>query len=528
MPADTLTSAAPLLSLMQDAVLLHQAGRLTEARAIYEAVLRQQPRHFDAMHFLGVIAHQGGDHRAAVQLIDRAIGVFAGNASAYVNRALALAALGDTLGALANCTKAAALDPGIAAVGTQAVPPLFACTKALHDAGNLNAALAGYDAVLALKSDVAEAHFNRGNALKDLGRTEEAIAAFRRALALQPNNLEAKRNLFWLHFIQMKDPPLIERLSAEIASALAENDIVTLQTHKAITDFRVLHDLEQSAYLLEQGIESPELRAAHTCLQAIYARCKPNHSETTKLVSVSDAEIQVLARWRRAPVRTTPASVKYCLNPDNAWGQIEEQYFAATPEMVVIDNLLSGEALAALRKFCLIPTVWRNEYPNQYLGALAEAGFISKLHLQIAAELRQRLPRIFGPHLLEQIWAFKYTSKLGRGINVHADYARVNLNFWVTGDTSNHDPDAGGLVVYDTPAPLSWGFDEYNNNDSSSIYAFLKGSGAGQRRVPYRCNRAVLFNSRLFHETDVIDFADGYKNRRVNITYLFGRGLGRT
>ncbi len=527
MPVDTLTPASPLQPLLRKALALHQAGRLAEARAIYEDVLRAHPQHFDALHFLGVIAHQGGDHHAAVKLIDRAIAIFSGNPSAYVNRALALAALGDTAGALTNCSKAAALSPGMAAAWREAVPPLFNCAKALHDGGNLTAALAGYDALLALKPDIAEAHFNRGNALKDLGRYDEAVAAFRRTLALEPDNLEAKRNVFWLHFIQMKDLPLIERLSADIAATLAENDAGALQARKVVTDFRVLHDLEQCAYLLEHGIDNPELRAAHACLQSIYSRCEPNHSETTKLVPISDAEAATLARWRRAPVHLAPAPVKHALNPDNAWAEIETQYFAATPEMVVIDNLLSAEALAEVRKFCLIPTLWRNEYPNQYLGALAEAGFISPLHLQIAAELRQRLPRIFGQHLLEQLWAFKYTSKLGRGINVHADYARVNLNFWVTDDTANRDPASGGLVVYDTPAPLSWGFDEYNRNDSRSIYAFLKDSSAGQRRVPHRCNRAVLFNSRLFHETDLIDFAQGYENRRVNITYLFGRGLGR-
>lgn len=526
MPTDTLTHAASKAQI-QRALALHQAGHLAEARALYEDILRHQPGHFDALHFLGVIAHQGGDHRAAVALIDRALAVVPGNAAAYVNRALALAALGDTKTALASCKKAALLSPPGVDAWSQAIPALFARAKALHDAGDLAGALAGYEAVIALKPGVAEAHFNRGNALKDLGRYDDAVAAFRDVLALQPANLEAKRNVFWLHFIQMKDQPFLTALSAEIAAAQTEADIQALGTRRLMSDFRILHDLEQSAYLLQHGRDDDALRQAHAALQAIYARCQPNHSENTKLVAISDAEAAAIARARRAPVRYVPNPVRFALNPDNDWAAIEESYLAATPEMVVIDNLLSPEAMAEMRKLCLIPTVWRMEFPNQYLGALAESGFISALHLQIAAELKARLPRIFGPHLLEQLWAFKYTSKLGRGINVHGDYARVNLNFWVTPDGANLNPESGGLVVYDVPAPLAWGFDEYNKNDSSSIYAFLKDSGAAQRRVPYRCNRAVLFNSRLFHETDAIHFKDGYENRRVNITYLFGRGLGR-
>ena len=40
--------------------------------------------------------------------------------------------------------------------------------------------------------------------------------------------------------------------------------------------------------------------------------------------------------------------------------------------------------------------------------------------------------------------------------------------------------------------------------------------------IPYQFNRAVLFNSAYFHETDKIDFKSGYESRRINITYLFG------
>jgi hypothetical protein len=41
--------------------------------------------------------------------------------------------------------------------------------------------------------------------------------------------------------------------------------------------------------------------------------------------------------------------------------------------------------------------------------------------------------------------------------------------------------------------------------------------------IPHRANRAVIFDSDLFHETDRIAFKDGYVNRRINITMLYGR-----
>jgi len=48
---------------------------------------------------------------------------------------------------------------------------------------------------------------------------------------------------------------------------------------------------------------------------------------------------------------------------------------------------------------------------------------------------------------------------------------------------------------------------------------------ANGETIPYKYNRAVLFNSAYFHETDKIDFKDGYESRRINITYLFGNRL---
>ena len=40
--------------------------------------------------------------------------------------------------------------------------------------------------------------------------------------------------------------------------------------------------------------------------------------------------------------------------------------------------------------------------------------------------------------------------------------------------------------------------------------------------VPYKSNRAVLFDSALFHETDRFTFQKGYQNRRINLTILYG------
>ena len=78
-------------------------------------------------------------------------------------------------------------------------------------------------------------------------------------------------------------------------------------------------------------------------------------------------------------------------------------------------------------------------------------------------------------------------------------------------------------MVWDKPAPLDWTFAQYNARAPDRRSAsFLAKSGARPVTVPYRANRAVIFDSDLFHETDQIAFKEGYLNRRINITMLYG------
>ena len=80
-------------------------------------------------------------------------------------------------------------------------------------------------------------------------------------------------------------------------------------------------------------------------------------------------------------------------------------------------------------------------------------GFFTPLLAQISEELRGLMPNVFGDHRLNQAWGYKYNTH-PQGIKEHADFAAVNTNFWITPDEANEDPDSGGLVVWDKPAPM--------------------------------------------------------------------------
>jgi hypothetical protein len=144
--------------------------------------------------------------------------------------------------------------------------------------------------------------------------------------------------------------------------------------------------------------------------------------------------------------------------------------------------------------------------------------------LQIARELPALLPRIFGDRPLLQLWAYHYDSRLS-GIGMHADFAAVNVNFWLTPTEAMVERNSGGMVIWNKKAPKDWNYHDYNKTDPATkarIDDFLAREGAAPIRIPHRQNRVVIFNSDLFHRTDDIRFRAGFVNRRINVTMLYG------
>ena len=52
---------------------LHRAGRLEGAASLYRDVLASEPDNAEALHWLGVLHHETGEHARAAELIGRAV-----------------------------------------------------------------------------------------------------------------------------------------------------------------------------------------------------------------------------------------------------------------------------------------------------------------------------------------------------------------------------------------------------------------------------------------------------------------------
>jgi predicted O-linked N-acetylglucosamine transferase (SPINDLY family) len=208
-------------SLLAKAVAFHRAGDLDEAERCYKRVLRLDPRHFDALHLLGVVeaarAHYDKARRLVGQALkvnprsaeaqstlgrifyemkrldealgcyERALAIAPEDAQALCNRGTILEELGRPDEALVSYDAALALKPDYLLV-------LYNRGNVLHDLRRIVEAIASYDAALALKPDHAAALYNRGNALHEAGRIDEALASYGKALTVKPDYADALNN----------------------------------------------------------------------------------------------------------------------------------------------------------------------------------------------------------------------------------------------------------------------------------------------------------------------------------------------
>eukprot|EP00039_Didymoeca_costata_P015333 m.258882 g.258882 ORF g.258882 m.258882 type:complete len:498 (-) comp16199_c0_seq10:169-1662(-) len=212
------------------------------------------------------------------------------------------------------------------------------------------------------------------------------------------------------------------------------------------------------------------------------------------------------------------------LQPRTDIDEVQEKYMKEG--LIVLDNLLKPEALKALHEFAALSTMYFDSKYG-YLGSYLEEGFYTPLLAQVQEDLAYMFPKIFKGHKLLQSWAYNYDDGDQSGIQNHGDDAAVNCNLWLTPDSANIDKKSGGLIVHKTPAPLHWDFDSMNSPAGNAKMQKLIKSGESVT-VPYKENRVVIFKSDLIHATDKFKFKKGFKNRRINLTMLYGyRGAAK-
>lgn len=538
--------SSALRGLLEEGKAHHQAGRLQDAERVYRRALEMVPDHADTLHLLGLLLYRQVRYDEAIASITRALaqapspvywfnlGVVAQKSGrtddavrayheairlnpryleAHINLGNALKERGTVADSIEAYRKALTINHSHADIHNN-------LGVAFKEQGQIQEAIDSYRHAIELKPTHIEARNNLGLALMETGQLREAVDSFEQALAIQPGYQKALYNLgiawSWLG----EDEKAVDCLQK---TAVAKHDHGNTVTEGFVYRSRIAHDVAQIQHLFDRSLLGQDYRPYLQALHSFKEQLDRFPSSDNRIPIVSQALAPVAASFNRLLYRApAPRSPHGALHPGLNVASIESHYLAKRPEVTYIDDLLNQEALDGLRRFCWESTIWKKDYENGYIGAFLGDGFASPLLFQVAEELRLKFPRIFKQHRLTQAWAFKHDSTR-KGLNIHADAAAVNVNFWITPDAANLNPNTGGLVVYDKEAPKEWNFREYNSDQNKpKILAWLKDVGAQAVKIPYRANRAVVFNSDLFHETDEVSFKQDYLSRRINITLLYG------
>ncbi len=166
----------------------HKDDRLRHTEHLLRLILQRNPNNHVALHSLGIIAHQKGNHDAAVELISKAIANNPHIPQYHNTLGLVYEILGKYEEAVAAYKQAVSVNPDYAeAYHNMAV--------ALQSQNQYAAAVEKCRQAVSIKSDYAEAYNTMGFSLEKQQQFTEAITNYKQAVRLKPDFVEAYNHL---------------------------------------------------------------------------------------------------------------------------------------------------------------------------------------------------------------------------------------------------------------------------------------------------------------------------------------------
>ena len=264
----------------------------------------------------------------------------------------------------------------------------------------------------------------------------------------------------------------------------------------AVSSHRLRHDAAQLAYLHQLGLLGdafPPIIARYRRLAARLetrfenrqlTRHAPARPDRRALLSTDEQDAIDEAYDRIIHLRPTPCVAQ----PFSSHALAAARRSQPAHGITVIDDFLSEQALDELWRFCVQSTIWFAEQGHGRLGASYDHGFNCPLLVQVAQGVFADGRPLLG------IRAGKHPPRLP-GESLHGAVEGYKLQLWLTPDIANLEPAGGGMVVRDQDGRT--------------------------RHIPYRQNRAVLFDARLAHGAASCHFRDDHASARIEVALLY-------
>ena len=183
---DAFPDSYMLLNVLGAAV--QAQGRIEEAIAAFDRMLRLNPDFAEGYYNRGVAFSELGQTQEAVQDYSRTVELNPDFYNAHLNLGLVLESLGHCDQAVQSFNQAIALEPDNAlAYNNRAF--------SLMNAAKLDAALKDCEKATAIDPNLPEIHNIRGLIYDKLGKNQRAVNSFKQALKLKPGSVQFKVNL---------------------------------------------------------------------------------------------------------------------------------------------------------------------------------------------------------------------------------------------------------------------------------------------------------------------------------------------
>ena len=510
--------------ILNDALNFHHKGDLEKADSLYLQVLSIDPNDFNANHLHGCILSQKRKYKDAIRFLSKSVELNGNNYEANNNLAIALKNDNNFDKAQSYLENAIKIDPRD--------------YRAHYNLGNVLAQIKNYKEAIKSFSTAFDCDSSFLDSKKRMGEVYQYIyqedhndstlikseECFLQVLEKNPYDINSltllgliklwKGDIDQSHYIFQK----IHKYQYENEKIL-NKEINRILNNKNALATLIKHEYEQLTHIDNDvdEIRNPKFTKAYYDQLKKYACSLENNTEKHHDVSFDFMKSILKPLYNKAPKNIT----SNLINTKNKITSIEDHYNKQQPEIAVIDNFLTDEALKDIQKYCRNANIFKYPYEFGYVGAFLTKGMCNKFFLKLSEDMRLTYNQIFKNYKLTQAWIFKYDDKT-MGTKVHSDQASVNVNLWIAPNDSNLDSKSGGLVIWNKLPPEDWKFSDYNSiGATDKIDQFIKSRNVDKITVPHKENRCVIFNSKLFHKTDNFTFKDSYINRRINVTLLF-------
>jgi predicted TPR repeat methyltransferase len=190
---------------------LHQAGELDQAKTGYLAILRDNPRSSEALHWLGILHIQQDNFSDAVECLKEAIKYDSKNLVIYLHLANALKFLGLFDQAVRVLQNTIANNPDYVAAFNNLGTVYYA-------KGNLDDAIHYYQKAITKQPNYIDAYYNLGLALFKKNLFSDAIDIYQKLLRQAPEHFAARFHLACTFMQQNKiEDAIAEFITIEIA-----------------------------------------------------------------------------------------------------------------------------------------------------------------------------------------------------------------------------------------------------------------------------------------------------------------------